>query len=81
MSGWREMDDAPRDGQWIEAPSEIQEPLYLRPDPEDEEGWWQDGTGDYYVEARFNNGNGISQWRPTAEGFRPEDMGWGGDTD
>ena len=43
---------------------------------DEEEFWWEDETGDYYVEARANNGHGLTEWRPCDDGFRP--AGWQG---
>jgi len=66
---WQPMSTAPRDG-WIMARSASGSPL---PVIFDEEGWWEDATGDYYVEASHNDGNGLTEWRPLAAGDeRPE---------
>jgi len=78
MTDWRPISEAPRDGRWVEVPSDFG-PHFIRADPEGEDGWWQDQTGDFCVQADHNNGHGIKIWKATPEGFEPFDEGWGYD--
>jgi hypothetical protein len=67
LSDWQPMDTAPR-GAWIAVRSDDGEPIAAISDEED--GWWEDETGDYYVEAAANpNGpHGLTHWD-----YLPED--------
>ena len=59
MVDWKPIDTAPA-GAWVQtryASGHIG--VHIK---DDEEGMWEDETGDYTIEARHNNGSGITEW-------------------
>jgi hypothetical protein len=71
---WQPIETAPR-GFWIEAAGNnraITHPVIWTDEVDGEEGWWEDETGDYHVDAPHNNGNGLHSWRPLKPSWRPE---------
>jgi len=65
MADWMPIDAAPS-GRWVRTHyASGHTGVHIK---HSEEGWWEDETGDYTVEARFNNGHGIIGW-----GYLPAD--------
>lgn len=64
------MESAPRNAWILAFTDSLTEPHAVISD--EEEGWWEDETGDYYVEASFNDGRGLTVWAPLPEGYTVE---------